>query len=227
MNEPQPPTTSTGVPARLNFESIPYPRLIVQCALPLVLGPLFEWLTVARYGSMLFVVFSDMLGLLCLIAFAELVTIPILYFSGHSPGAIARCLVGSLVLVFSLWGGFLLASLIRRSAFEELAIRSRPLVAAIVAYQTAHGAPPGTLEDLVPTFLPEVPGTEMAAYPQYHYNTGKSAANFEGNPWVLIVSCPSGMINFDTFMYFPLQNYPPSGFGGGIEKIDAWGYVHE
>jgi hypothetical protein len=43
----------------------------------------------------------------------------------------------------------------------------------------------------------------------------------------LVVFTPSGAINFDQFMYFPNRNYPEQGFGGWIERIGDWAYVHE
>lgn len=68
--------------------------------------------------------------------------------------------------------------------------------------------------------------TPACAYPNYEYHVGKPAGCFE-NPWVLVVFTPSGGINFDQFMYFPLQNYPEHGYGGWLERIDDWAYVHE
>lgn len=114
---------------------------------------------------------------------------------------------------------------IRRSAFVQLAERSRPLVAAIRAYEQKHGRPPESLLQLVPSFLSAVPSTGMGAYPEYRYSTESNL--FAGNPWVLTVFTPSGGINFDQFMYFPLTNYPQKGFGGALERIGDWAYVHE
>jgi hypothetical protein len=67
----------------------------------------------------------------------------------------------------------------------------------------------------------------MMAYPEYEYITGKEAENQYGNPWVLMVFTPSGGINFDMMLYFPNQEYPPTGYGGGLERIDNWAYLHE
>jgi len=67
----------------------------------------------------------------------------------------------------------------------------------------------------------------MAAYPNYEYMCGEEAERFDGNPWVLLVRTPSGPINWDMFMYFPLQNYPEAGYGGRIEDVGDWAYVHE
>ena len=65
----------------------------------------------------------------------------------------------------------------------------------------------------------------MGAYPEYHYST--SSKDYLGNPWVLTIYTPSGGINFDQFMYFPLTNYPKTGYGGSLERIGDWAYVHE
>jgi hypothetical protein len=40
-------------------------------------------------------------------------------------------------------------------------------------------------------------------------------------------STPSGGINFDSFLYLPLQNWPERGYGGVLQRIDDWAYVHE
>jgi len=57
----------------------------------------------------------------------------------------------------------------RSHAFARLADRSAPLIAAIRRYESIHGHPPDVLDDLVPALLPEVPATEMPAYPAYEY----------------------------------------------------------
>ena len=68
---------------------------------------------------------------------------------------------------------------------------------------------------------------EVAAYPEYQYFVGEKAASYEGNPWVLYIFTPAGGINFDSFMYFPRQNYPDHGYGGSLERVADWVYVHE
>jgi hypothetical protein len=47
------------------------------------------------------------------------------------------------------------------------------------------------------------------------------------NAWVLYVDTPRAGINFDQFIYLPLTNYPPRGFGGRLERLGDWAYVHE
>jgi len=111
--------------------------------------------------------------------------------------------------------------------FGKLAERSAPLVKSIYDYEAKYGNAPENLEALVPEFIPSVPNTGMAAYPDYYYMVGERARKWDGNPWILYVETPSGGINFDKFMYFPNQNYPKRGYGGSLERIEDWAYVHE
>ena len=76
------------------------------------------------------------------------------------------------------------------------------------------------------TFL-SIPSTGMAAYPTYRYLTGTDALEYEGNSWVIVVHAPLGLLDFDSFLYFPKQNYPKHGYGGYLERVEDWAYVHE
>lgn len=113
----------------------------------------------------------------------------------------------------------------RMTAFAE---RSKPVVQAIERYTEDQGSPPETLEQLVPDYLPDVPGTGMMAYSKYEYHTGAEyRERFQGNAWTLVVPTGSGGPNWDQMLYFPLQNYPKHGYGGRLERVGDWAYVHE
>ena len=114
---------------------------------------------------------------------------------------------------------------VRMNAFQRLADRSEPLVNAIHSFVEKEGRPPADLEELVPEYMPQIPKTGMPAYPTYRYSTETN--RWDGNPWVVYVNCTSGGINFDMFMYFPKQNYPERGYGGSLERVGKWAYVHE
>lgn len=114
---------------------------------------------------------------------------------------------------------------IRMSAFDSLAVRSQSIVKAISRFNDAKGHPPTTLQELVPEYLSAIPSTGIPSYPNYEYSTESN--KWDGNPWVLYVNTPFGMINWDMFVYFPLQNYPREGYGGSLERIRDWAYVHE
>ncbi len=114
---------------------------------------------------------------------------------------------------------------IRMREFANLAERSKPLINAVRAYEKKYARPPESLRSLVPEFLTDIPNTGMGAYPNYSYSTNSSG--YLDNPWVIYVFTPSGGINFDQFLYFPLTNYPSLGFGGWLERVGDWAYVHE
>lgn len=136
-------------------------------------------------------------------------------------------LLATIIFVLLMLTSVLIGRSIRMSAFDRLALRSAPLVSAIRSYENDHGQPPPSLEALSPTYLPRVPRTGMMAYPTYRYYVGADAQRYDNNPWALVIDTPGGGINFDRFIYFPRQNYPQNGYGGSLQRIRDWAYVHE
>jgi len=47
-----------------------------------------------------------------------------------------------------------------------------------------------------------------------------------GPPWELRIDCPTGLLNHDTFVYWPTQKYPRDLYGGNTESMGRWVYVH-
>ena len=45
-------------------------------------------------------------------------------------------------------------------------------------------------------------------------------------PWELRINCSTGLLNHDSFVYWPTQNYPQRLYGGNTESIGRWVYVH-
>jgi len=117
----------------------------------------------------------------------------------------------------------------RRQVFQNLAEQSQTLVNAIHEFERTNNVPPDNLQQLVPEYISEIPQTGIGAYPNYCYRTLLTEEVFKanGNQWILYVDTPRGGSNNDLFIYLPLQNYPEKGFGGDLEKIDNWAYVHE
>jgi hypothetical protein len=196
------------------------------CALmPLVCVPAAEWMAIAPQGNGLF------LWLTLIFVFPALAAVPAIPIAlaglflrrvRRYASILALCSVAYLLaFIVSLR----LGESLRMSAFHRLAERSKPLVAAVRAFEQKHGRPPESLKALVPEFLPSVPSTGLGAYPEYRYST--PATNHGGNPWIITVFTPSGGINFDQFMYLPLTNYPKRGYGGWLERVGDWAYVHE
>jgi hypothetical protein len=72
----------------------------------------------------------------------------------------------------------------------------------------------------VPDHLPWVPGTGLPAYPKFDYRrTG-------GEAFELSVFCGDGF-DFDRFVYWSSETYPDAMYGGFVQRIGKWAYVHE
>lgn len=194
---------------------------------PLLISPLAEHLIVGSVGTCYLIMLPGLLIFPAFGALAYLLASPVLLIPRSFRRQRLRHCGLCLVLVVSTIAGFRFAGSIRNEAFHRLAQSSGSLVTAIKNYERSHGSPPPSLDSLVPEFLDAVPGTGMAAYPDYQYIAGDKARRHEQNPWILIVPAPSGGINFDEFLYFPLQNYPQSGYGGWLQRMGDWAYVHE
>lgn len=233
MNEPRDPRTSgeeegpSGSAERPRRSAEPLWPTLLLCASPLALLPLLQYVALSPVGTSMLLWIEGLLALLLLPALGVMLVTPFLLISRGLRRGAARALACALVFTPSFVVGMLASAHLRHRAFEDLAERSMALVSAIEAFELAHGSPPPDLDALVPDFLPAVPGTGLGAHPRYDYHVGEAAVRFDQNPWAIVVSVPSGGINFDTFMYFPRQNYPVRGYGGGIQRIGKWAYVHE
>ncbi len=143
------------------------------------------------------------------------------------PGVIELVLFTVLYFVCCL-AGIRLGHQTRMIGMRDFTIRAKPLVAAIHQYEQDHHAPPESLQNLVPEYLPAIPSTGMGAYPEFQYSTGANCRrrNHE-NPWTLSVLTSIGILNWDRLLYFPRQNYPEHGYSGTLERVGDWAYVHE
>ncbi len=104
--------------------------------------------------------------------------------------------------------------------------RAQPLLSALTRYHEERDRYPAALSELVPTYLPRVPYTGMMGYPDFDYRHPGEARE-EAGGYDLYVSCGMSMFNFDSLHYWPSQDYPDKMYGGGVERVDSWAYVHE
>lgn len=170
-------------------------------------------------------IFLFMLAWLSAYLFAlALVVIASFGFLQRSTSAFAMvCLVAAAICVGSAHEGRKLLFQVRKQVFTEMAERSAPLIAAIKSYEKDKGEPPPALNALVPDYLPAIPGTGLAAHQEYWY---KKKSWTEPNEWELSVSTGFGL-GFDQMLYLPHENYPTEGYGGRLERMGQWAYVHE
>lgn len=190
--------------------------------------PFSEWLSTTSIGSSLFLWGQIFYLIPLMVAVLSMpVFIVCLCFPSTRPHSLNYFLLSPLFILCCI-GGIFLGQRIRKAGMESFAMRSLPLINAIKKYELDHSSPPASLNELVPNYLQAIPSTGMMAYPEYRYHTGIEAKEkYNDNPWAVSVFTPSGGINFDMMLYFPIQNYPIHGYGGSIERIAQWAYVHE
>lgn len=115
---------------------------------------------------------------------------------------------------------------VRMAGFKRLAERSQPLINAIEAYTEAHGMPPQELTDL--SLAPTELSADGEPLPDFQLISGyRSLDRFHGNPWVLVLDTPTGLFNWDRFVYYPQQNYPSLSNTGYFELVNGWAYIHQ
>ena len=114
---------------------------------------------------------------------------------------------------------------VRSVAMMNAALTGSRISEALDRYRADHGAYPDEFDDLVPQYVDQIPFTGMVGYPQFYY---KSGANIPGSGGYEIgINCPIAVLNWDKFFYWPSKAYPKSIYGGSVEPIGDWAYVHE
>lgn len=194
----------------------------------IVVLPFAAWALLSPYGSVFFLCVTMMYLFYFL---AALVMLPILLVRLCWIKSRSRALLWLLVIAVYI-PCYLLGSVweqrVWTARWEAFSLRSQPLIAAINDYERQHGFPPESLTALVPDYLPAVPDTGMRACSEFQYFTGEVARQqYSGNPWALQVLPPVFGVGFDLVLYFPNQNYPKNGYGGWLERVGDWAYVHE
>lgn len=137
-------------------------------------------------------------------------------------------LVSTMLLAAIAWGSLFFVPNVRglrQPGLVRMTQRATPLLSAIKTYRTDNGRYPDRLEALVPRYLPEIPGTGAVGYPRFEYRLPNDNALFRS--YELRVATSIGVLNWDVFVYWPERNYPAQMYGGSVERIRDWAYVHE
>jgi hypothetical protein len=103
------------------------------------------------------------------------------------------------------------------------------IVEAIRAYEVKTGELPASLDELVPRELESIPETGMGGFPSFEYIFKTAEADESEHifsSYELRVNLFK-LVQFDCLVYWPEGNYPDSMYGGGVERIGDWAYVHE
>ncbi len=107
-----------------------------------------------------------------------------------------------------------------------MTVRFQPLTGAIEAFRKDRGAYPARLDELVPEYIKEIPNTRMIGYSEYVYSL--PSEDPECKKYSIMIPCSIGLLmNSDSFIYWPEETYPEYIYGGKVERIGKWAYVHE
>jgi hypothetical protein len=179
------------------------------------------------FGSAVFETFAFFFPVASLAAVAGLlIALVAVVRKGHRARAV-RVLGLSAAVVAGSVIGIWLGPIHRMERVRQVATSAMPLVRAIQAFERGEGRPPHDLTELVPRHIEVIPSTGMRGYAEWDYIRGADARAYGENSWVLLVHTGGPGVNFDLLMYFPNQQYPEVGYGGSIERVGAWAYVHE
>lgn len=185
-----------------------------------------SYLSVSGYGDW-GLPSQELVTWLCLLGMAIMaVSILGVFFNRTRCASIAVVIGSGMLVTFSVIA-LKSADGIRLQGFERLSREAAPLVAAIHSYNEKFGYPPENLDVLQVNYPPghSIEGGEL---PDFEYLSGDRARErYHGNPWVLMLETPTGPLRWDRFLYYPLQNYPPLSYGGWLEAVGEWAYVHE
>jgi hypothetical protein len=172
--------------------------IVMAGASPVALVPLLEWWMHSPFGFRAL----QAVEALSFFAFVLSLGLPIVFLIGlflpRSRRKAAVWLLAALVFPAAYRLGGHLAYPMGEKAFRAFVARPNPLPAAIRAYTTDRGAPPATLDDLVPGYLPAIPTTGLGAWPDYRYEPGTEGAEV---PWRLVVR-KGKFFQFDDFSYY-------------------------
>lgn len=170
--------------------------------------PFLIWLAVSPIGSKPMLVFAELLQLSFIIA---ILAIPTILAVSLIPDIRKTCFLAFCLCLFYIFTTGYRVSLgdhIRKRGFSKVSVRLKPLIAAIDQYTIDSGAPPKTLENLVPKYINRLPDIGIGAYPEYKYYTQRNDPDgFHGNQWMIIIDAHFFPFDFDDLRYYPKKNY--------------------
>lgn len=150
---------------------------------------------------------------------------PLRYQKYHQNRRFVPALLVAWAISWSSWPLRSSVAPLRRAGLIKMTQNAKPLIRAIESYHVKNGQYPQQLNALVPIFINKIPHTGAVGYPKFEYRLPTDRSLFKS--YEVRVRTPVGGINWDVFVYWPEKNYPSRMYGGGVERIGEWAYVHE
>lgn len=129
----------------------------------------------------------------------------------------------------------ILANEARMVAFGRVAREAEPLVSALHRFNADNGRSPDALDELVPDYINSIPTPAVGSGLFEYFRREEKGEAPDVDPaetialweWCLRLRCSRGFLNWDVFVYWPSEQYPTSMYGGRVERVGRWAYVHE
>lgn len=122
-------------------------------------------------------------------------------------------LVGSFAVICSCLITSVLSLYVEEYAWERAANRGQILIDAIDHYIVSSCCPPKSLNDLVPSYLSDIPTTGMSAFPNYHYQANPRTQG-DKVPWEIRINLSWPIKGSSRYLYYwPTQVYPKDNKG--------------
>lgn len=125
-----------------------------------------------------------------------------------------QSLLFALGIAAGLAPAYMAALKVRDWGLEQFARRSDVVIAAIRTYERDTGAPPSSLDALVPRYLRQVPRTGVPSYSEYRYGAYSGPCLPENN-WHLAAKTPR-LLERSCMVFCPDQNYLDIGRANNV-----------
>jgi hypothetical protein len=212
MDQPLPQGTVSRFPRRKAYIVAGTGLAVILCqTVPLLPGP--EGISGLAKFLLVLVVLSALPLVVCVLAFPVLLVIALVCRNRQSLERLVFCLALGTTLFMAIQVGWVIG----RARFAAAAENAKPVIEALEVHRTKRGSYPESVD---------LPSTGLMAFPKYTYTPASKEHidPFEG--YQLTISCSVGM-SFDQFVYWPSRNYPSHMYGGVVERIGDWAYIHE
>lgn len=161
------------------------------------------------------------LGIFALISCGLLIPLSLpFYFWKRWRNQVVLLILASLIYVCVSLTAMILSGWIEEKGIQDFTKRMKPWIQKIEEYRDSKGYYPDSLKGYIEGGIE----TGMSRFPLLEYKKRKEGEFFPfHSEWMFAVSDKKNIR--DIFFYLPSGQYPPSAYGGKVERLEDWGRV--
>ncbi len=138
-------------------------------------------------------------------------------------------LLATLVGTLFVWGtwpvGIAVYERQRERGLARVRIHAQPVIAALDSYEAKWGKYPAHLSQLLPGYLPVIPGNGLSVFPDFQYVPATEKTLYRS--YELSIPTPRGLMSFDRYVFWPERKYPETYGRNGLVPIGDWAFMVE